>query len=129
MRRRDRGSHFERARIRVEELGLRVRIQERVVLVLSVNRHEAVAQLAQLPRRRCPTINPSSAPLAKLALQDELRSTRIEDRFDGGALRAAADLVSAATRAEREAQRVDDQRLAAPRLSGEQVEAWPEAHG
>ncbi|HEX6350785.1 MAG TPA: hypothetical protein VF160_15520 [Candidatus Dormibacteraeota bacterium] len=37
------------------------------------------------------------------------------------------DLVGAGAGAQREAERVDDQRLAAARLAGQQVEAGPEA--
>src|SRR5207253_11159001 len=67
---------------------------------------------------------PRPAALADPArLHDE-----VEVAVAARALRAVPDLVGAATRAERQAKRVDDQRLAATGLAGEQVQARAEPH-
>jgi hypothetical protein len=93
-----------------------------MVLVLAVKRDEVAPELSQLTRTGLPAVNSRGAPFAELTPQDEGRAAGFEDPFDRGALGAVPDLVGATPRAKRQAQRVDDQRLAAAGLAGEEVE-------
>src|SRR4029077_14577361 len=75
-----------------------------------------------------PAVDPGGAALAKLALQDKGRTARLENAFHGRPLCAMANLVGPAPGAEGQAQSVDDERLAAASLTGQQVEAGPKAN-
>src|SRR5260370_33882080 len=83
---------------------------------------EGVAERGELPRRGGGSVDVPRAALADLALQDH----RLEDRFDACAVGAVPDLVGAPARTQRQAERVDDERLAAAGLAGEQVQARTE---
>ncbi len=96
-----------------------------MVFLLAVEGDEPLAELAQLARRRRPPVDSRRASLADLAPEND----PIECSLDGGAVRPVPDLVGAAARPKGQAQRVDDQRLAAARLAGEKVEARAEADG
>ncbi len=115
-------------RITIDQLGLCIRVEKRVVLVLPVNRDQVAPELAELCRVRRPAVDFRRAALAELSLEHQCRAARLEYALDGGALRAVPDLVGAPTRAQREPEGVDDQRLAAPGFSSEEVEAGPEPH-
>src|SRR5581483_12377110 len=117
---------LERAGVRVEQVGLGRFVQERVMLVLPVHRDQAASELPELPRSGGATVQASAGALSELSLQDELRSSGVEDRGHGGAVGAMPHLVGRTSRAERQAQGVDDERLAAAGLAGEQVEARAE---
>ena len=93
--------------------------------VLAVNCNEAAAELAQLARRGGPSVDARDAALAHLSLQRD----RIEHGLDAGVIRSVPHLAGVGPRPEGQAQRVDDQRLAAAGLAGEQVQARAEAHG
>src|SRR5262245_60076430 len=94
------------------------------MLMLSVNRDETIADLAQLRWVGSAAVDPSGAALADLALKRHA----VEHCFDRRPVGAVADLVGSASGPKRQAQRVDDQRLAASGLSGEEVETRSEAH-
>jgi len=115
---------LESATVRVEQRGLGVGVEQRVMFVLAVQRHEPVAQLAQLSRRGGSRVDACRASLADLAPQDD----RIECGLHRGSISAVANLFGRRSRAEDETERVDDQRLAAAGLAGEQVEARPKTN-
>src|SRR5207302_1428886 len=98
-----RGSDVERPRVRIEQVGLRLGVEESVVLrakpvkdalpaptecVLAVNRHEVAAELAQLAWRSGTAIDARHAAFADLALQGD----GIEHRLHSRAIRAVPDL-------------------------------------
>src|SRR5438094_3274409 len=93
--------------------------------MLAMERHEPVAQLTELARRGSAPVDPGRAAFAHLANEDD----GIECRLHDGSLSAVANLVRRRPRAEREAERVNDQRLPASRFPGEQVEPGTETHG
>src|SRR5712692_5947307 len=61
--RRNPGAQVDGAGICIEQLGLRLVVEQRVVLVLTVERDEAVAQLAQLAGRGGPAVDSRRAAL------------------------------------------------------------------
>src|SRR4029077_19119077 len=79
-------------------------------------------------RARRATVDPGRASLAELPLENERRATRLEHALHHCPLGAVPYLVRAAPGPEGEAERVDDERLAAARFAGEQVEAGSETH-
>ena len=117
-------ARIQRSGIRVEQLGLRLGVQQRVLSVLAVDRDEPLADLAQLPRTDRAAVDSGCRAFADLALEDD----RVERRRDRRPLGAVPDLVGAPARAKGEAQRVDEQRFAAAGFPGEEVQARPEAN-
>jgi hypothetical protein len=115
------GAKLERGPIAVEQVGLRLGVQQRVVLVLSVYGDQRASQLAKLAWVGLAPVDPRGTTLAKLALEDERTATRVEDPLDRGALGAVTDLVIPAPGAEGEAQGVDDKRLATAGLAGQEI--------
>src|SRR4029077_1336219 len=128
VRRGDSCSRLERAPIAIEELGLRVAVEECVVLMLAVDAHEPLAKLAQLARRGGAAVYLGRARFFRSSTELALQLYRVEDRLNERALRSVPHLVDAAPRAKGEAEGVDDQRFAAARLAGEQVETRPETN-
>jgi hypothetical protein len=121
-------SELAAAAVAVEQVGLCFGVQQRVVLVLPVHRDQVAPELAELRRACGAAVDPCGAALAKLPLEDQRRAARFEHALHRGPLGAVPHLVSTASCAEREAERVDDERLAAAGLAGEQVEAGTETH-
>jgi hypothetical protein len=101
-------------------------VQQGVVLVLAVHADQPAGQLAQLARRRGPAVDAGLPAAPDLARQDRLPALALEGGVDHRALGAVADLVGAGPSAQRQAQGVDDQRLAAAGLAGQEVETGPE---
>src|SRR5260370_28381066 len=128
MRRPDRHAQLSTASVSVQQVGLRVRVEKGMVLVLSVDRHQVAGELAKLHRTGAASVNPGGAALPELAFEDQGRTSRVEDALDRRALRAVPDLVGATTRAQGETERVDDERLPAARFPGQKVEAGPKAN-
>ncbi len=123
----DRGPLLHRARIPVEQLGLRLAVEQRVVLVLAVQRHQVASELAQRLGGRRPSVDARRASLAQLPLQHQRNPVGLERAFDGRSVGSVADLVGAASRSKGQAQRVDDQGLAAAGFARQEVEARTEA--
>jgi hypothetical protein len=117
-----------RARVPVEQLGLRFSVEQRLVLVLTVKRDQATADLAQLAGVGRSPVDTRSATLPQLALKDEGIAPRLEHPLDGRLLRAVPDLVGAPAAPERETQGVHDEGFAAPGFACEQIEPWTEPH-
>ena len=127
----------------VEQASLGVGVEERLVLVLAVDVDQQPAQLAELAGSRRAAVQPRGAAAADLPAENELglrlEAHLLQQREGGGDVGdlehaldqrpfgAVADLVGAGPGAEREGQGVDDQRLAAARLAGQQVETGAEA--
>jgi len=99
-----------------------------MVLVLAVHSDQLAGQLAKLARRCGPAVDAGLPAPPDLARQDRLPALAIEGGIDHRALGAVPDLVGAGPGAQRQAQGVDDQRLPAPGLAGQQVEPGPEAN-
>ena len=125
MRRGDGRPKIQGAAVRVDQLGLGVAVQQGMVLVLAVKRNESVAQLAQLAWCCGSSVDPRHAAFADLPLQRD----RIEDRLHRGSFSAVTHLLGRCPGAERQAERVDDQRLAASSLARQKIETWSEMHG
>src|ERR1700720_2492382 len=102
MRDADGERHLTAAGVTVQQVGLRVRIEQRMVLVLSVDRHQVATELAQLGRARVASVNPGGAALSQLAFEHERCASGLEDALDQGPLRSVPDLVGAPTSAQRE---------------------------
>src|ERR1700730_16239555 len=62
-------SHLHGTRIPIEQLGLRLAVEERVVLMLAVKGDKASPELTELPRAGGPPIDSGRAALAELALE------------------------------------------------------------
>jgi hypothetical protein len=116
------------AGVTVDQLGLCIGVEKRMVLVLPVDRDQVAPKFAELCGVRRPAIDLRRPALAELSLEHQRRASRFEYALDRGALRAVPDLVGAPTRAQRQTEGVHDERLAAPGFSGEEVEAGPEAN-
>ena len=71
VRRRHRAAQLPRARISIEQVGLGLVVQQRMVLVLSMDGDEVAAELAQLRRVGGAAVDAGRAPLAQLPLEDE----------------------------------------------------------
>src|SRR5713101_4261236 len=128
MRRPDRHAHLSTAGVSVQQVGLRVRVEQCMVLVLSVDRHQVAAELAKLDRTGAASINPGGAALPELAFEDQGRTSGVEHALDRRALRPVPDLVGTTPRAQGETKRVDDERLPAAGFTGQKVEAGPKAN-
>src|SRR5216684_1029690 len=128
MRHPDRHAHLSTAGVSVQQVGLRVRVEEGMVLVLSVDRHQIASELAKLHRTGAASVNPGGAALPELAFEDQGRTSRVEDALDRGALRAMPHLVGATPSAQGQTERVDDERLPAAGFTGQKVEAGPKAN-
>ena len=123
---RDNGSMFEGAGVAVEEVGLRVGVEQCMVLVLAVHSDQVATQLTQLTRVGVPPIDSCGTSLAKLSQQNQRRPTRLEKTLDRSSIGAETDLVWPAPCAERQPKGVHDERLAASGFTREQVESWAE---
>src|ERR1019366_502220 len=75
-------SHLDRPRIAVKKLGLCVRVEQRVVLVLAVQRAQATSELAQLAGAGGAPVDARSAALAELPEEDDGVASRLEDTLD-----------------------------------------------
>src|SRR5712692_4945166 len=128
MRHPDRHSHVSTAGVSVQQVGLRIRVEQGMVLVLSVDRHQVAAELAKLDRTGAASINLGGAALPELAFEDQGRTSGFEHALYRRALRAVPDLVGAAPRAQGETKRVDDEGLPAAGFTGQKVEAGPKAN-
>src|ERR1700674_2977515 len=95
--------------------------------MLPMQRDEVVSELSQRFSGCLPAVDSRDASFAELALQHQRSPARLEHTLHRGAFGSVTDLVRPTLRTERQAQRVDDQRLAAARLAGQEVEAGPEA--
>ena len=127
----------------VEEPGLSVRVEQRLVLVLAVDVDQHPAELAELAGRRRPAVQARGAAAADLAAQDQLGLRLeahlgqqraggrdvgdLEDALHQCPLGAVADLLGAGPGTEREGESIDHQGLAAAGLAGEEVQAGAEA--
>src|SRR5579859_7836207 len=105
MRRADGGTDLESSGVRVQQVCLSVGVEERVVLVLAVERDEIAPELAKLARGRGPSVDPGGALLANLPLENQPRAPRLEDAFDAGAVGPVAHLIRPASSAQHQAQR------------------------
>src|SRR5437899_10358131 len=121
-------SEIAGAAVAIEQVGLGVGVQRGVVLVLPVDPDQIAPELAELRGACGAAIDPCSATFAKLPLEDQRRAARLEHAFHRSPLSAVPHLVSTASGAEREAECIDDERLAAAGLAGEEVEAGTETH-
>jgi hypothetical protein len=122
------GPDLSRTRVSVDELGLRLGVEQRVMLMLAVNRDQVATELAELRRIGRAAVDACRTAFSKLALENQGRAARLEHALDGRSLGAVTDLVRAASRTKREAQRIHYQRFPAPGLSGAKVESRPESN-
>src|SRR5258706_11783087 len=99
-----------------------------MVLVLPMQGDQVATQLAELSRMRVAAVDARRAALTKLSLQCKRRTAGFENALHSRPLRAVPNLVDTAPRAEGQAERVDDERLAAAGLAGQEVEAGTKAH-
>lgn len=67
----DRGAQVVGSGVTVEELGLSVGIEQRMVLVLAVQPHQGATQLAQLARVGRTSVDTCTAALPELPLEDD----------------------------------------------------------
>ena len=109
MRRGDARAKLARPRVIVEQLRLRLGVEECVMLVLPVHRHQALGKLPQLAWRRAPPVKLRTRALAQLALKLQSCTMRLERRFDRCPLGAMAHLVGATPSAQCKSERVDNQ--------------------
>ncbi len=126
VRDRHRGALLQRRRVPVEQLGLRLAVEQRVMLMLAVERDQVAPALTQRLGGRGPSVDAGRASLAELALQHQRDAVRFERSFDRCLVGPMADLVGAAPCPQGQAERIDDQGLAAAGLAGEEVQARPE---
>src|ERR1700682_2756901 len=124
----DCGSQLNRPGIAVQQLGLRVRVEQRMVLVLAVQRDQAAAKFAQLAGVGWTAVDACGAALAELPLEYEGIASRLEDPLNGRPLSAMPDLICPTPTTNGEAEGVDNERLAAPCFASEQVQAGAEPH-
>ncbi len=96
--------------------------------MLAVDLDPALGPLLDHPRRRHPTVQVAAvrAVAVDLASDQGLLPVDLEQTLDHGPLRALAYGVPRSARAEEERQRVDEDRLAGSRLSGQDVQTRPQ---
>jgi hypothetical protein len=111
--------------VRVEQVEVALRIEQHLVLVLSVQLDESVREFAQRSRRRERIVHegPAATLCRDLAADDHLAAVDLEDGLNAGGIGARAHQVARRPPAEKEADRLDQDRLARARLASEDVQA------
>ncbi len=105
---------------------MRRRIEQHLVLVLTVEVHEAAAQLAKRRARRERAVDQrAAAPLrGHLAADDDFLAVRgLEDRFDRRGVLSGADEIGRGAAPHEQPDGADDDRLPRPGFPGQNVQA------
>ena len=114
----------------VEQVEVRVGIEQGLVLVLAVKVDEAGGQVAQRGGRREGAVDERAAAALRgdLAADEQFVARRLvlEDRLERGAVLARPDEVGRGAAAEEQADRLDEDRLAGAGFAGQDVEARAE---
>ena len=95
------------------------------MFVLPVQLHESDGQVSKCSCRHQSAVDecPASTLRRDFASDDQLALVGLEDRFDGGGSLPGANQISRCARAEEQADRLDEDRLAGTSLAGQHVEA------
>ena len=116
-------------RVLVEHVEVRVRIEQRLMLVLSMEIHEPRRQVFQRACRHQRPVDerPASTLGRDFAARDQILAVHAEFRLDCGGLFSRADQIGRSAAAEQEADGLDEDGLAGACLPGEHVESRFEA--
>ena len=103
-------------------------IEQRLMLVLTVELDQAVGQILQRAGRGQRAVDEGPAPSLRgdLAAHQQLFAAAFEDRFDRRGVFAGADEVAGGAAAEQQSDRLDEDRLAGAGLAGQDVQAGVE---
>jgi hypothetical protein len=109
----------------VEQVALPALVEEATLIVLAMDLDERAHLVDEPSRGDGRVVDPSgrTAACGDLADRDQRFGQSVEQCLDAGRVRAVADQRRVRARPERQSERIDEQALARPRLSGDDVEA------